>query len=175
MEDAGEPSSEERLREWMGEVEAAKTRVEQDAGEPSSEERLRERLAELEATKARVEREAERASQQTRADLIAKVFPVLDSLDRALVTPSDASALAEGVKMVRDQLAEVLSDFGVSRIESVGRRFDPTEHEAMDVLPVENPADDGKVVEQWQAGFRLGQKVLRPARVRVGKSLPTHQ
>ena len=75
----------------------------------------------------------------------------------------------EGVRLVREQLAQVLSDFGVERIDAVGQSFDPKEHEAVDIVAVDTPSEHRRVVEQWEAGYRYAGRVLRPARVRVGK------
>lgn len=132
---------------------------------------MREAIHELEVTKSRVEREAERTKQGMRADLVARIFPVLDSLDRALAGSGEGSSLLDGIHLVREQLMEVLSSYGVKRIESLGKPFDPTEHEAMDVVPVGDSSAHDRVVDEWQPGYRWGQKVLRPAKVRVGKVL----
>jgi len=94
---------------------------------------------------------------------------VLDSLDRSLASGSEANGLAEGVRLVRAQLAQVLSDFGVERIDSVGQPFDPEQHEAVDVVLVDSPSQHNRVAEEWEAGYRYGGRVLRPARVRVAR------
>ena len=132
-------------------------------------ERWREALRELEAAKERALREGERARQEARAELVSRLFPVLDGLDRSLASGAATNGLMEGVRLVREQLAQVLSDFGVDRIDAVGRPFDPKEHEAVDIVGVDTPSDHHRVVEQWEAGYRYAGRVLRPARVRVGK------
>jgi molecular chaperone GrpE len=138
------------------------------AAQPDRE-RWREALRELEAAKERALREGERARQEARAELAGKIFPVLDGLDRSLASGVPTSGLMEGVRLVREQLAQVLSDFGVERIDAVGQPFDPKEHEAVDVVAVETPSEHHRVVEQWEAGYRQAGRVLRPAKVRVGK------
>jgi molecular chaperone GrpE len=142
-------------------------------GEPTSvkseQDRWREAVRELEAAKQRVEREGERAKKAARAELVAKLFPVLDSLDRSVALGSETDGLADGVKLVRAQLAKVLAEFGVERIDSVGHPFDPQEHEAVDVVVVDTPSSRNHVVEEWEAGYRYEGRVLRPAKVRVGK------
>jgi molecular chaperone GrpE (heat shock protein) len=135
----------------------------------SEQERWRNALRELEAAKRRVEREGERAKEEARAELVAKLFPVLDSLDRSIASGSEPSGLVEGVKLVREQLVQVLSDFGVERIDSVGQPFDPQEHEAVDVVVVDTPSQHNRVAEEWEAGYRYAGRVLRPAKVRVGR------
>jgi len=131
--------------------------------------RLNETLQELAVAKHRVERDAERVKEQTQAELIAKLFPVLDGLDRSMAAGSDSTPLLEGIKLVRTQLEQVLSDYGLERIESVGQPFDPKEHEAVDVVQVEAPREHNTVMVEWEAGYRFCGRVLRAARVRVGK------
>jgi molecular chaperone GrpE (heat shock protein) len=123
---------------------------------------LRRASAELEAARARVERDAERIHDETRTRLVAELLPVLDNLDRAI-------AAGDGVRLVREQLAGVLRGYGLERFDAAGARFDPREHEAMSMVPVDSPAADGTVVEQWQPGYRIGGRLLRPARVSVGR------
>jgi len=135
----------------------------------TEQQRFREALHELEAAKRRVERDAQRVKEETQAQLIGKLFPVLDSLDRSIQTGSQATAHLEGVKLVRTQLEQTLTEYGLERIRSVGQRFDPEQHEAVDVVRVEISAEHGRVVEEWAAGYRLGNRVLRAAKVRVGK------
>lgn len=148
----------------------AGSRVSGEAAEVESERaRLRDAARELEATRERVKREGERAKQAAQAELVAKVFPVLDSVDRSISVGSESSGLLEGVKLVRAQLADVLSDLGVARIDSVGKTFDPRLHEAVDVVSVDSPSAHNRVVKEWEAGYQQGGRVLRPARVRVGR------
>jgi molecular chaperone GrpE len=113
-------------------------------------------------------REGERAKQATQAELVAKLFPVLDGLDRSIASALEPNGLVEGIKVVRAQLAQVLLDFGVERIDSVGQPFDPKQHDAVDVVAVEMPSHHNRVMQEWEAGYRYAGRVLRPARVRVG-------
>jgi molecular chaperone GrpE len=133
------------------------------------QERWQQALDELEAAKQRALREGERAKEEARTELVSRLFPVLDGLDRSLASGNETNGLVEGVRLVRAQLAQVLADFGVDRIDAVGRLFDPQEHEAVDVVAVESPSEHNRVVEQWEAGYRHAGRVLRPAKVRVGK------
>jgi molecular chaperone GrpE len=135
----------------------------------ASAERLTEALRDLEAAKRRVERDAQSVSDQTRAKLIADVFPVLGSLDRSIAAGSTDSALIEGVKLVRAQLEQVLRGYGLERVQSRGERFDPGQHDAVDVVWVDDPSQHDVVVDEWEAGYRLGNRVLKAAKVRVGK------
>lgn len=126
---------------------------------------------ELHAIQARLEREAQRRAESERRALLTQLLPVLDNLDRSVAAAASSpdQALLQGVRMVRDQLASVLADLGATRIACVGQPFDPTYHEAVAVTEVDDPDLDGKVVDEWEAGYRIGDRLLRPARVRVGR------
>ena len=131
-------------------------------------------LRELEAAKARVERTAHQVTEEAKAKLVTDLFPVLDNLDRTLVaakTRHEAPALIEGVRLVRAQLEHVLDGYGVERIEATGARFDPALHEAISVMPVRDVALHGKVLEQLEPGYRFGERMLRPAKVVVGRAV----
>ncbi len=98
--------------------------------------------------------------------LVKELLPVLDDLERALQAAEDheEAKLEEGVRLVQRQLAEVLRKAGLAEVETNGR-FDPHVHEALLSQPSE--ADEGSVIEVVQKGYRLGDHVLRPARVVV--------
>jgi molecular chaperone GrpE len=128
---------------------------------------LRRAINEYEAARRRVERDAARVQEETRSRLVADLLPVLDNLDRAIEAHPD-----RGVQQVRDQMAGVLHGYGLERFDATGERFDPEQHEAMAVVDVDEPDLDGSVVEQWQAGYRIANHLLRPARVTVGRYRP---
>jgi molecular chaperone GrpE len=127
-------------------------------------------LAELEASKKRVEREAERERELVRADLVRQLLPVLDNLDRSIEasTQSNDESLREGVKMVRAQFEQVLQGFGMEVLDAQGAPFDPAEHEAVAMVPVENPQAHRAVVSVVRPGYRMGGRLLRAAQVTVG-------
>jgi molecular chaperone GrpE len=130
-------------------------------------------LGELEAARARVEREARHIFDETREKLIAELLPVLDGLDRTIhasATTRDIAALVEGVRMVRAQLENVILGYGVERIDALGARFDPAIHHAIGVSRVSDPARHAIVVEQVEPGYRSGDRILRPAKVVVGRA-----
>lgn len=129
-------------------------------------------LRSLEATEARVARNAKRESDEMRARLIQDLLPVLDNLDRtirAAQTGRGDPGMLEGVRMVRQQLEGVLRGYGVERVDATGERFDPAQHEAIGVTPVSDAARHGVVLHQMEPGYRFGERLLRPARVNVGK------
>ena len=131
-------------------------------------------LRSLEATEARLARNAKRDAEDARGKLVQELLPVLDNLDRtvrAASTTRGDPAILEGVRMVRQQLEGVLRGYGVERVEATGQRFDPVMHEAIGVSPVSDPQRHGLVLNQLEPGYRFGERLLRPARVTVGKLL----
>ena len=142
-----------------------------------------ERVAELERQLAvaradfynyrqRAMRERQDLRRRAMEDLIVSLLPVLDNLDRALSVPEDGSAkdILAGVKMVSRQFLSVLDEMGVSAIPAKGERFDPALHEAIGAVRVEDAEEDGAVVDEQLRGYRTKDRVLRPARVLVGKA-----
>jgi molecular chaperone GrpE len=128
--------------------------------------------ADFENYRRRVAGEAAAAERRGRAALVRELVPVLDNLERALAAaePRDGSPdahLAEGVRLVREELVGVLKRSGVESYEPLGEPFDPHLHEAMMTRPAPD-ADAGKVLEVLEKGYRLNDDVLRPARVVVG-------
>ena len=129
-------------------------------------------LRSLEATEARLERNARREAEETRGKLVQELLPVLDNLDRTIRAAQAGRsdpALLEGVRMVRQQLEGVLRGYGVERIEALGQRFDPAVHEAIGMIAIDDPQRHGTVVHQAEPGYRITGRLLRPARVSVGK------
>jgi molecular chaperone GrpE len=137
-----------------------------------AEAQLAEAGAELEASRARLARDAVREREAEKLRLAGEVLPVLDDLDRSIAAArSDEAvkpALIEGFDLVRSRLERVLQGYGLERIASVGERFDPAVHDAIGVVQVDNPRDEGVVIDELERGYRAGGRVLRPARVRVG-------
>jgi molecular chaperone GrpE len=126
----------------------------------------------LEETKARLKRDADKELQLARGRLVTGLLEVLDNLQRSLGAAGDTrslDALLEGLRLVESQFLARLGALGLERIPAVGQRFDPTVHDAVTLVPVTDPAQDGVVVSELQAGYRLGDRVLRAARVAVGK------
>jgi molecular chaperone GrpE len=98
-------------------------------------------------------------------------LPVLDNLDRALSVPEDGTArdVLVGVRMVQRQFLSVLEDAGVTGIPTEGYPFDPAVHDAIETEAVGDPAEDGIVLCELSRGYRSAERVLRVARVRVGR------
>jgi molecular chaperone GrpE len=127
--------------------------------------------ADFENYRKRVSREASEAEVRGRAGLARELLSVVDNLERALAAaePRDDGApnhIAEGVRLVYEELSGVLANAGVSSFEPTGDQFDPDQHEAM----LTRPGNEGKILEVFQKGYRLNGQVLRPARVVVGSA-----
>lgn len=133
-------------------------------------------LNELEAAKRRVERDARAVSDDMRKQLIEKLLPVLDNLDRTIVaaeTAGDAVAILEGVRLVRAQLEGVLASYGLERIDALGTAFDPARHDAIATARVASFAHHEHVIEQLAPGYMFNGALLRPAKVVVGMAAGT--
>ncbi len=158
---------------YVEELEARTRAAEQKVHEVNSRfEQLRKQLQkETDETRQRLNRAADERALREKADFIAALLPVLDNLERAKhSTASGASAedVAEGVRRTATSFENALAAAGVEPIESVGEEFDPELHEAVDTEPVE-PEDEGKVLAEHSRGYKIGDRLLRPARVKVGR------
>ncbi len=102
--------------------------------------------------------------------ILYEILAVADSLELALkLKPArPAGGPSEGMEQIYSQLREFLKSRGVLPIESAGKKFDPVEHEALETKEVTDGAQDGAVIEELQKGWRLYDRVLRPAKVKVG-------
>jgi molecular chaperone GrpE len=126
------------------------------------------------AFRQRMEREKARVIEAERAGIAQALLEAADDLERALsaVGPSPASAvrtLVEGVQLSLGALQKRIAELGAERIPVAGLPFDPQVAEAVDMVAVTDPAEDGSVVQEVRAGYRIKDRILRPARVRVGR------
>ena len=118
----------------------------------------------------RAQREKEDVRQFANQDLLEKLLPVLDNFEMAITAVKEADpSIKDGVQMIYDQLFAVLKDSGMEPIDAMGEAFDPNLHEA---LSQEETADvnEGTVVQQVQRGYKLNERLVRPARVVVAKA-----
>jgi molecular chaperone GrpE len=127
---------------------------------------LRRVAAEFENYRKRTAREQDDMTTRANERLVKALLPVVDDLERALVAAHEheEAKLEEGVRLVHRALADLLAREGLTEIETNGR-FDPHVHEALLAQPSE--AEEGSVIQVLQKGYRLGDRVLRPARVVV--------
>ena len=124
--------------------------------------------ADFENYRKRAAREAAAAQERGVARLVKELLPAIDNLDRALkaAAADDDSQLAVGIRLVHTDLLAALARVGVEPFSPDGEQFDPQLHEAVAQQPVDG-LESGLVAEVFQQGFRLGDSVLRPARVLV--------
>ena len=119
--------------------------------------------------RTRIERDRARDRVLAAEGAVLDLLPVLDNLKRALDAESDKeSSMYKGVSMVKKQFFEALQNMGLRLIETSGA-FDPKVHEAVMMVDVENDDEDGIVTEVLHTGYMLGEKVLRAAKVKVGR------
>jgi molecular chaperone GrpE len=130
--------------------------------------------ADLDNYRKRVAREKEDAIRYANNSLLESLLPILDNFELGLEAArnsSDAAGIIQGLEMVRKQLEDFLRDHGVEVVDAVGDRFDPHLHEAVAHEPSKGVAD-GTVVRQLRKGFKLKDRLIRPASVVVSKGPP---
>jgi molecular chaperone GrpE len=154
------------------EMEAALAQKTQESD--ATREQLLRLMADFDNYRKRMVRQSDEARQFAVADVVIALLPGIDNLERALnaaredLAPSSAK-IAEGVGMVLRQLKEALGKVGVREVQTQGLSFDPSRHEAVDIVGV--PAsEDGLIVAEVQRGYLLHERLLRPAKVVVGRA-----
>jgi molecular chaperone GrpE len=103
--------------------------------------------------------------------IIKSFLPILDNFEHTLNGAEgieDIENLRKGIKIIYDQMLSILKNYGVEQIDSVGQKFDPSCHQAM-LQKAESDKEDGIILEEFQKGYRLGEKILRPSKVIVNK------
>ena len=123
-------------------------------------------LAEYDNYRKRSAKERESIYQDVRADTVTKFLPVYDNLARALEQATCDEAYRKGVEMIMAQLRDILSRMGVTEIESLGQKFDPALHNAV-MHEEDETKGEGEIVQELQRGFKMGDKVIRFAMVKV--------
>lgn len=127
--------------------------------------------AEYENFRKRTAREKESLYEMAKSDTVAAFLPLFDNIEKAIkVKPNDASgewkAFSEGVDLMKKQMADILTSLGVTAIDAVGEEFNPELHNA--VMHVEDEkAGEGVIVEEFQKGFKIGDRVIRHSVVKV--------
>ena len=136
-------------------------------------EQVRQQLQrETDETRQRLNRSADERAANEKAKFIADFLPVLDDLQRAIdavYENAPREAMLEGIRSIANSVEVALTNAGVEPIAAVGETFDPELHEAVDTANAE-PEMDGKVISEYSRGFRMGDRLLRPSRVRVGRA-----
>ena len=134
---------------------------------------LRQQLQrETDETRQRLNRAADERAAADKARFITSLLPLVDDLQRAIQAANegaDRDALLEGIRRILGSFETALANVNVEPIPAIGEVFDPELHEAVDTADV-GSEDEGRVLEEYTRGFRAGDRLLRPARVRVGRA-----
>jgi molecular chaperone GrpE len=137
---------------------------------------LRQQLQrETDETRQRLNRSADERAAGENARFIAALLPAMDDLDRAIDAVSGNApreAMLEGIRRIANSFQSALITAGVEPIAAVGEEFNPEFHEAVDTEETDHEMD-GRVIEEYSRGFRMGDRLLRPARVKVGRAPET--
>jgi molecular chaperone GrpE len=191
--DAGDPGGDQAGQKptFVEELERRAVNAETQAQEYLA--KYRQASQEFEDARARMRKELAKDAERSRRDVLVSLLEVVDNLDRAIeaarTTPRPGSAqagkdsgdlsaealakadpLLQGVEMVQQQFLAKMDGFGVKRIEALGAEFDPVLHEAVTTVPAPDDSSDGRIVGVITNGYRIGDEILRPALVAVGKS-----
>jgi molecular chaperone GrpE len=134
------------------------------------QDRLLRQAAEFDNYRKRIDRERKDLSQYAAIEFLQELLPIVDDFERALKSDAPgADSYRQGIDIIHRALLEMLRKRGVTAIESVGADFDPQIHQA--VSHEEAPdRRDGEIIEEFRRGYRLGDRLLRPAMVKVAKA-----
>jgi len=127
-------------------------------------------VADFDNYRKRIERERRELSEYAAADVLLELLPIIDNFERALQAPAggDSEAVTRGIELIHKQMLDLLRKRGVTLIDALGADFDPNVHQAV----IHEPSDDhreGEVMQELQRGYKLGDRLLRPAMVKVAK------
>lgn len=132
-------------------------------------------LAETENMRKRLQKEKQELTEYAISNVISDFLGPIDHMESALNHTDNMSEEVKhwgiGFKMILTQFKDILKDNGVSPMNSMGEMFDPHLHEAIEAVETDEVAP-GTIVEECLKGFKMGEKVIRPARVKVAKALP---
>jgi molecular chaperone GrpE len=152
---------------------AAEKEPKADVNKPSPEDELKAEkdkyirlLAEYDNYRKRSVKERGSICADVRSDTVMKFLPVYDNLVRALEQSTEDEAYRKGVEMIMAQFKEIIAELGVTEIATLGHKFDPTLHEAV-IHEGDDTKGEGEIVQEFRKGFKLGDKVIRFAMVKV--------
>lgn len=161
--DAAAPSPSAELEEAIAAKEQEKAEV---LGQ------LQRLAADFENYKKRSRRESEDARQFANEKLLRDLLPLVDNLARALEHANADDPIVQGIQMVSTQFTDILGQYGVERVSGVGSAFNPTHHEAMGRVPTAD-AEPDTIVQEYEAGYTLHGRLLRPSKVVIAMEAPT--
>ena len=130
--------------------------------------RLKRLMAEFDNFKKRNAKEREVLYSSILIDVVSKLLPVLDNLEKAASAETQDINYKQGIELILKQYTDVLTSFGVTQIESIGKTFDPELHEAVSMVQDENLGEK-EIKEEFRKGYKLGDKVIRHAMVVVNQ------
>ena len=132
-------------------------------------EQLLRAVADFDNYRKRIERERRELSDYAATDVLLELLPIIDNFERALQAPAGADEpFKKGVELIHKQMLDLLRKRGVTLIDALGADFDPNVHQAV----IHEPSDEhreGEVMQELQRGYKLGDRLLRPAMVKVAK------
>lgn len=129
-------------------------------------------MADFDNFRRRVSRERDELAARASESLVVELLPVLDHFDLAMKQATSATdPFVVGMRLVHDQMMDVLSRAGLQKVDAADTPFDPAEHEAVAYLP-SHDVPEGGVIQQTRRGYRMGDRVIRPATVVVSSGAP---
>ena len=156
-----EENNEKELEKQDNEV---KVEAQQEIDELND--RYKRLFAEFENYKKRSSKEREGLYNLITGDVVSKILPIMDNLEKAANAKTEDTAFQDGVKLVMKQFSDCLKSFNVTEIESVGQRFDPELHEAVSHIEDDSKGEK-EIVEEYRKGYKIGNKVIRHSMVIV--------
>ena len=168
---AGEAVADEQAAQEQADAASRDPLAELQQEKAALQDRLLRLAAEFENYRKRIDRDRRDQADAAVASAVEELLPIIDNLERALEAPigSDAEVYRRGVELIHRQMTDLLRKRGVTPIESVGAEFDPNVHQAV-AHEVSSDHKEGIVMEEFARGYKLGDRLLRPAMVKVAKA-----
>ena len=167
------PASEDQEEQAVSESRRGQSHVSELEKLRQERDTLLDRLARMQAEFDNARKRAVKEQQDYRdyalVDTIRILIPVLDSFERALQTSNEKSEFHIGVELIYKQLQDALAKIGVHPVAAKGTKFDPQFHEAIEMVDTDK-AEDHEVLDELQRGYKLKNRLLRPAMVRVARN-----
>ena len=134
------------------------------------QDRLLRTAADFENYRKRMERDRRELSEYAANDVLAELLPIIDNFERALQAPAgpDLEPFRKGIEMIHKQMLDLLRKRGVVAIDALGADFDPRVHQAV-IHEASDEHREGEVMQELQRGYTIGDRLLRPAMVKVAK------
>ena len=128
---------------------------------------------EMAATRARLQRQSALREEVRRGEVVAEIFEPVQNLNRSIDAAKKGSSMEDmiqGLEMLQGQFLEAFGKLGLEEVPGKGTRFNPNLHEALSLVPVPDAELDGIIIEVFSSGYRIGQRLITPARVIVGQA-----